>query len=112
MMSVRSNCPVEEALMRKYVESSSGQRTPFGTYTKEPSVNTAEVSAAKKLSLIGTTGWRYFFAELTRAPLGHVHKGAVLDRGGFQRRKEFVVDRDHGVEIFLCGAELRRVHGR
>src|SRR5438105_13322187 len=32
-----------------------GQRTPFGTYTNEPSVNTAELSAAKKLSLYGTT---------------------------------------------------------
>ncbi len=32
--------------MRKYVDSSIGQRTPFGTNTKEPSVNTAEFSAA------------------------------------------------------------------
>src|SRR5437899_3984453 len=36
-----------------------GQRTPFGTYTNEPSVNTAELSAAKKLSLYGTTEPRY-----------------------------------------------------
>ena len=45
-MSVRSNCPVPEALMRKYVDSSIGQRTPLGIYTKEPSENTAEFSAA------------------------------------------------------------------
>jgi len=30
MMSVRSNCPVFSALMRKYVDSSIGQRTPLG----------------------------------------------------------------------------------
>src|SRR5471030_1673192 len=60
MISVRSNCPVPSALMRKYVESSIGQRTPFGTYTKEPSLNTAELSAAKKLSECGTTEPKYF----------------------------------------------------
>src|SRR6187200_2878175 len=49
-ISVRSNCPVPAALMRKYVDSSIGQRTPFGTYTNEPSVNTAEFNVAKKLS--------------------------------------------------------------
>src|SRR3989454_2525960 len=36
-----------------------GQRPPFGTYTNEPSVNTAELRAAKKLSLYGTTEPRY-----------------------------------------------------
>src|SRR2546423_15281310 len=36
-----------------------GQRTPLGTYTNEPSVNTAELRAAKKLSLYGTTEPRY-----------------------------------------------------
>src|SRR5262245_41610871 len=41
--------------MRKYVDSSIGQRTPFGTYTNEPSEKTAELSAAKKLSPCGTT---------------------------------------------------------
>jgi Fe-S cluster assembly protein SufB len=46
--------------MRKYVDSSIGQRTPLGTYTNEPSLNTAELSAAKKLSLYGTTEPRYF----------------------------------------------------
>ncbi len=51
MMSVRSNCPVFIALMRKYVDSSIGQRTPLGTYTNEPSENTAELSVAKKLSV-------------------------------------------------------------
>src|SRR5437762_10409997 len=55
MISVRSNWPVDDALIRKYVDSSSGQRTPLGTYTNDPSVNTAELSAAKKLSLYGTT---------------------------------------------------------
>src|ERR671939_1869662 len=60
MISVRSNCPVPSALMRKYVESSIGQRTPFGTYTNEPSEKTAELSAAKKLSEYGTTEPRYF----------------------------------------------------
>ena len=39
--------------MRKYVDSSIGHRTPSGTYTNEPSLNTAEFSAAKKLSLSG-----------------------------------------------------------
>ncbi len=47
MISVRSNWPVFAALMRKYVDSSIGQRTPFGTNTNEPSVNTAELSVAK-----------------------------------------------------------------
>src|SRR5690606_2286404 len=46
--------------MRKYVESSSGHFTPLGTYTNEPSENTAEFSAAKKLSEYGTTEPRYF----------------------------------------------------
>src|SRR6476469_6286404 len=54
-INVRSNCPVLAELMRKYVDSSMGQRTPFGTYTNEPSVNTAEFRAAKKLSDVGTT---------------------------------------------------------
>src|SRR3989338_10505820 len=36
-----------------------GQRTPFGTYTNEPSVNTAEFNAAKKLSRYGTTVPKY-----------------------------------------------------
>ena len=42
------------------MDSSIGQRTPFGTYTKEPSLKTAALSAAKKLSLAGTTEPRYF----------------------------------------------------
>src|ERR687894_548901 len=37
-----------------------GHRTPFGTNTKDPSLNTAAFSAAKKLSLAGTTEPRYF----------------------------------------------------
>src|SRR5690242_17973360 len=49
--------------MRKYVESSMGQRTPLGTYTKEPSLKTAAFNAAKKLSLYGTTEPRYFFTS-------------------------------------------------
>ena len=32
-----------------------GQRTPFGIYTNEPSLNTAEFKAAKKLSRGPTT---------------------------------------------------------
>src|SRR5579872_7385380 len=60
MMSVRSNCPVLAALIRKYVDSSMGQRTPLGTYTKEPSEKTAALSAAKKLSDAGTTEPRYW----------------------------------------------------
>jgi hypothetical protein len=32
--------------MRKYVDSSIGQRTPLGMYTNEPSVKTALLSAA------------------------------------------------------------------
>ena len=40
-----------------------GQRTPLGTYTNEPSVNTAAFSAAKKLSVCGTTVPRYFFTS-------------------------------------------------
>src|SRR3954470_19715574 len=59
-MSVRSNCPVPSALMRKYVDNSIGQRTPLGMYTNDPSENTAELSAAKKLSEYGTTEPRYF----------------------------------------------------
>src|ERR1051325_2324924 len=63
MMSVRSNWPVDFSLMRKYVDSSIGQRTPSGTYTNEPSENTAELSVAKKLSEVGTTVPRYFFTS-------------------------------------------------
>src|SRR2546423_8613315 len=59
-MRVLLNCPVSAELMRKYVDSSTGQRTPFGTYTNEPSEKTALLSAAKKLSLYGTTEPRYF----------------------------------------------------
>ena len=47
MIRVRSNWPVWPALMRKYVDSSIGQRTPLGMNTNEPSENTAEFSAAK-----------------------------------------------------------------
>eukprot|EP00955_Chlamydomonas_euryale_P033075 347073-Chlamydomonas_euryale.AAC.1 len=47
MMSVRSNWPVSDALMRKYVDSSMGHFTPLGTYTNEPSEKTAELSAVK-----------------------------------------------------------------
>jgi hypothetical protein len=47
MISVRSNCPVLIALMRKYVLNSIGQRTPSGMNAKLPSENTAELSAAK-----------------------------------------------------------------
>src|SRR5450756_1148572 len=60
---VRSNWPVLAALMRKYVDSSIGHFTPFGTNTKEPSVKTAEFSVAKKLSVYGTTEPRYFFTS-------------------------------------------------
>src|SRR5712692_8210302 len=63
MMSVRSNWPVSAWLIRKYVESSIGQRTPFGIQQKEPSEKTAEFSVAKKLSLYGTTVPRYFFTR-------------------------------------------------
>src|ERR1019366_5329454 len=62
-MSVLSNWPVSAWLMRKYVDSSIGQRTPFGMKQNEPSEKTAEFSAAKKLSLEGTTLPRYFFTR-------------------------------------------------
>ena len=48
MIKVLSNCPVSDALILKYVESSIGHLTPGGIYTKEPSVKTAEFSVAKK----------------------------------------------------------------
>src|SRR5699024_9748401 len=56
---VLSNCPVFCAFIRKYVESSIGQRTPLGTYTKEPSEKTAEFKAAYILSVCGTTVPKY-----------------------------------------------------
>src|SRR5690242_14745402 len=59
-MRVRSNWPVLAALIRKYVDSSTGQRTPLGTKQNDPSLNTAELSVAKKLSVYGTTVPRYF----------------------------------------------------
>ena len=40
-----------------------GHRTPLGMYTNDPSVKTAELSAAKKLSLCGMTLPRYFFTS-------------------------------------------------
>ena len=46
-MSVRSNCPVSDALILKYVLSSMGDLTPLGTNTKEPSEKTAELRAVK-----------------------------------------------------------------
>ena len=55
--------PVDTAFIRKYVESSIGQRTPFGMKQKDPSLKTAEFSAAKKLSFAGTTEPRYFFTR-------------------------------------------------
>ena len=45
------------------MESSIGQRTPFGIYTNDPSLNTAEFKAAKKLSRGPTTEPRYFFTK-------------------------------------------------
>src|SRR5688572_12998002 len=45
-ISVRSNCPDSCVLMRKYVDSSIGHFTPLGIKQNEPSVNTAELSAA------------------------------------------------------------------
>src|SRR5258707_15612555 len=44
---VLSNCPVSELLIRKYVDSSIGHRTPFGIKQNDPSVKTALLSAAK-----------------------------------------------------------------
>ena len=41
------------------MDSSIGQRTPFGIYAKLPSLKTAELSVAKKLSVYGTTVPRY-----------------------------------------------------
>ncbi|CRH73259.1 Uncharacterised protein [Chlamydia trachomatis] len=55
MMSVRSNCPDSLSLILKYVDISIGQQTPLGIYTNDPSLNTAEFNAAKKLSRAGTT---------------------------------------------------------
>src|SRR6185503_11526475 len=49
--------------MRKYVDNSIGQRTPLGMKQNEPSENTALFSAAKKLSLVGTTDPKYFFTN-------------------------------------------------
>src|SRR3990172_3164592 len=60
MISVRSNCPVFAALIRKYVDSSIGHRTPGGMYANDPSLNTALLSAAKKLSFCGTTNPSHF----------------------------------------------------
>src|SRR5437867_2242275 len=60
MIRVRSNWPVAAALIRKYVDSSIGHRTPGGMYAKEPSLKTAEFRAAKKLSLNGTTEPSHF----------------------------------------------------
>src|SRR6185503_1744565 len=45
-ISVRSNWPDSWVLIRKYVDNSIGQRTPFGMKQNEPSVNTAEFRAA------------------------------------------------------------------
>src|SRR5215831_5382696 len=62
-MRVRSNWPVLAELMRKYVESSIGHRTPFGMKQNDPSEKTAEFNVAKKLSVCGTTEPRYFFTS-------------------------------------------------
>src|SRR6476620_2572468 len=45
-MSVRSNWPEDSVLMRKYVDKSIGHLTSFGMKQNDPSVNTAELSAA------------------------------------------------------------------
>src|SRR5947208_3453045 len=72
MIKVRSNWPVSIALIRKYVDSSMGQRTPDGTYAKDPSLKTALFKAAKKLSLKGTTDPRYLRTTSSLRPFGTV----------------------------------------
>src|SRR5678810_812611 len=62
-ISVRSNCPDSALFMRKYVDNSIGQRTPFGMKQKLPSEKTALLRAAKKLSFVGTTEPRCFFTS-------------------------------------------------
>src|SRR5574344_3074812 len=49
--------------MRKYVDNSIGHLTPLGMYTNEPSEKTAALSAAKKLSVYGTTEPKYCFTR-------------------------------------------------
>src|ERR1035437_10669715 len=72
-MSVRSNWPGLAWLIRKYVDSSIGQRTPFGMKQNDPSEKTAEFSAAKKLSLDGTTLPRHFFTDRKSTRLNSSH---------------------------------------
>src|SRR5262245_63416458 len=59
MNKVTSNRPDCSSLIRKDLDTSIGQRPPPGTYTKEPSENTAELSPAYKLSDCGTTEPKY-----------------------------------------------------
>ena len=45
MIRVLSNWPVLAALILKYVDNSIGHFVPFGMYTNDPSLKTAEFSA-------------------------------------------------------------------
>src|SRR6185369_4917283 len=45
-INVRSNWPDDSVLIRKYVDRSIGHLTPLGMKQNDPSVNTAELSAA------------------------------------------------------------------
>src|SRR6185369_9302505 len=76
-ISVRSNCPDSALLMRKYVDNSIGQRTPFGMKTKLPSEKTALFNAAKKLSLVGTTEPRYFFTSSGYSRIASVNEQKI-----------------------------------
>ena len=112
--------------MRKYVDSSIGQRTPFGTYTNEPSENTAEFRAAKKLSPAGTTLPRY--CSMSCRMIAHgIGEGAeddarlaelVLEGGRHRHAVEYRIHRDareagalvqRNAEL-LVGREQLRVH--
>ena len=54
MMSVRSNWPIAEVLIRKYACSGIVTCTPLGTYTKEPPDHAAVFRAENLLSPAGT----------------------------------------------------------
>src|SRR5258705_4394340 len=74
---VLSNCPDSELLIRKYVDSSIGQRTPLGMKQNEPSENTALLRAAKKLSLVGTTEPRYFLISSGYSRIASVNEQKI-----------------------------------
>ena len=105
--------------MRKYVDSSIGQRTPFGMYANEPSLKTAELSVAKKLSVYGTTVPEILPHQLRmvlhrlgeRAEDDAELRQLLLERRGHRDAVEHRVDRDAREQLLLVERDAELLEG-